>query len=262
MERMHIYPALRESIDNGVPVASTTVIAGPDGVGNKMLVFADGKTQGTLGGQRLDAGVSEIAMRLLREERAQTESFEIDGQRYDVFVDVFPALHQLVIVGATHTAAPLSQFAKALGYAVIITDARGAFAQPERFPHADSVIKGWPQDVLPRIRLDASTYVVLLSHDPKFDEPTLEVVLPSAVPYIGAIGSRRTQIQRFERLRQRGFTEEQLARVYGPVGLDIGGTSVEETALAILAEVTAVRHGRDGGSLRHLLAELGTSVHP
>jgi xanthine dehydrogenase accessory factor len=138
---------------------------------------------------------------------------------------------------------------------VIITDARAAFAAPERFPDADRVIKGWPQEVLPTLRLDSSTYVVLLSHDPKFDEPTLEHVLPSDVRYIGAIGSRKTQQQRSDRLREAGFGEDQLERIYGPVGLDIGARSVEETALAILAEVTAVRYGRDGGFMRRRMRE-------
>jgi xanthine dehydrogenase accessory factor len=111
------------------------------------------------------------------------------------------------------------------------------------------VIKGWPQEVLPRIRFDESTYVVLLSHDPKFDEPTLQHVLPQPVPYIGAIGSRRTQEQRRERLRAQGFDDATLQKLYGPVGLDLGARSAEETALAILAEITAVRYGRAGGMM-------------
>jgi xanthine dehydrogenase accessory factor len=197
-------------------------------------------------------------MRLLREERPETVSYELPEGAYQVFIDIFPVLPQLIIVGATHTAIPLSSFAKALGYRVIVTDARGAFAVPERFPDADRVIKGWPQDVLPTLRLDESTYMVLLSHDAKFDQPTLQYVLPTRVRYIGAIGSRRTQQQRFERLRAEGFSEEQLSRIYGPVGLDLGGRSVEETALAILAEVTAVRYGREGGFMRkRLLTEVG-----
>jgi xanthine dehydrogenase accessory factor len=138
-----------------------------------------------------------------------------------------------------------------LGYRVIVTDARGAFAVPERYPDADRVIKGWPQDVLPTLRMDDATYVVLLSHDPKFDEPTLHHVLSTGVSYVGAIGSRKTQQERFERLRAEGYTDAQLSRVHGPVGLDLGGRSAEETALAIMAEITAVRHGRSGGFMSH-----------
>jgi xanthine dehydrogenase accessory factor len=246
---MSLYDTLHTCIDREIPVALGTLIAGPSHVGAKLLVYADASTEGQLATEELSARIAGDAVRLLREERSDTLSYELLGGVYEVFVDVFPVLPQLIIVGATHTAIPLSSFAKALGYRVIVTDARATFAAAERFPDADQVIKGWPQDVLPKLRLDSATYVVLLSHDPKFDEPTLEQVVPSEARYIGAIGSRRTQQSRFERLRSQGFSEEQLARVYGPVGLDIGAHSVEETALAIMAEVTAVRRGKSGGFL-------------
>lgn len=247
---MSLYESLRQSIADEVPVALATVVSGPGGVGSKMLFGRNDAPEGDLASAELADRVASDAQRLLREERRDTLGYDLPEGRYEVFIDVYPVPPRLIIVGATHTAIPLSQFAKSLGYRVIVTDARAAFAVPERFPGADEVIKGWPQDVFPKLRLDDMTYVVLLSHDPKFDEPTLEWVVPSRVPYIGAIGSRATQQQRFERLRAQGFTEEQLTRVYGPVGLDIGARSVEETALAILAEVTAVRHGRRGGLLR------------
>lgn len=221
-----------------------------------MLVFADGRAEGRPVSRELAREVAGDAVRLLREERPETVHYDLPDGSYDVFIDVYPVLPQLIIVGATHTAIPLSHFARTLGYKVTITDARGAFAVPERFPDAERVIKGWPQDVLPTLRLDDATYVVLLSHDPKFDEPTLQHVLPSEVRYIGAIGSRRTQQQRFDRLRSEGFTDDQLARIYGPVGLDIGARSVEETALAIMAEVTAVRYGSQGGFLRRKVQDL------
>ncbi|HEX6506574.1 MAG TPA: XdhC family protein, partial [Chloroflexota bacterium] len=186
----------------------------------------------------------------LRDEAAGTVSYQRPEGACEVFFDVYPAPPQLVIVGAGHVAVPLARFGKELGYRVVVTDARAAFARPERFPEADQVLKGWPQDVLPALDLGESTYVVLLSHDLKFDEPTLDHVLPSAVRYIGAIGSRKTQRSRFERLRLQGYTENQLGRLFGPVGLDIGGRTPEETAIAILAEITAVRRGRPGGFMR------------
>jgi xanthine dehydrogenase accessory factor len=250
---MSLYDTFRRYLEDEVPVALATVVSGPDDVGARMLVQADGSAEGRLGTPELACRVAGDAMRLLHEERPETVSYELPEGTYEVFIDVYPVLPQLIIIGATHTAIPLSSFAKALGFRVIVTDARGAFAVPGRFPDADRVIKGWPQDVLPTLRLDESTYLVLLSHDPKFDEPTLQHVLPTNVRYIGAIGSRRTQQQRFERLRAQGFSEEQLSRIYGPVGLDIGGRTAEETALAILAEVTAVRHGRPGGFMRDKL---------
>lgn len=252
---MSLYDEFRRALENGVPVALATILTGPEGVGSKLLVHANGSAEGRLGPPELACRAAGDAMRLLKEEKPETITYELPDGIYDVFIDVYPVLAHMIIVGATHTAIPLSSFAKRLGYEVTVTDARGAFAVPERFPDADRVLKGWPQDVLPGLRIDNSTFVVLLSHDPKFDQPTLEHVLKTNVRYVGAIGSRRTQQQRMERLRDQGFSDGQLSRIYGPIGLDIGGRTAEETALAIMAEVTAVRHGRDGGFMRRKLAE-------
>ncbi|HLJ68322.1 MAG TPA: XdhC/CoxI family protein [Chloroflexota bacterium] len=246
---MSLFDALRQHLADETPVALVTVIDGPN-VGAKMLIRADGSHDGQLWPDSLTATAARDAGALLRAERSDTMRYDhADGPR-EIFVDVFPGAPQLIIVGASHAAGPLSTFAAALGYRVIITDARAAFAVPDRYPHAARVVKGWPQDVLPDLRLDENTYVVLLSHDPKFDEPTLHHVLPTPVRYIGAIGSRLTQAQRFERLRSAGFDDSQLSRIYGPVGLDIGSQTPEETAIAILAEITAVRRGKTGGSMR------------
>jgi xanthine dehydrogenase accessory factor len=250
---MALYETYRRYIDEEIPFALATVVDGPEGVGGKLLVELDGSAQGTIQPEGLQTAVRHDAVGLLRQEQSEVREYEQPEGTFSVFIESYPAPHQIVIVGAAHAAGPLSSFAKALGYRVIVTDARAAFAVAERFPDADKVIKGWPQDVLPGIRFDASTYLVLLSHDPKFDQPTLEHVLPTSVAYIGAIGSRKTQLERFERLRQQGFTEEQLAKIYGPVGLDLGGRSTEETALAILAEITAVRYGHEGGFMRRRL---------
>jgi xanthine dehydrogenase accessory factor len=252
---LSLFDTFRQLLADEVPVALATVVAGPDGVGGKLLVQADGPWDGTLAPPELADRVAGDAVRLLREETPDTLSYAFPEGSYDIFIDVYPAPPQLIIVGATHTAIPLSHFAKTLGYRVTVTDARGAFAVSERFPDADRVIKGWPQEVLPQLGLDETTFVVLLSHDPKFDEPTLRHVLPSPVRYVGAIGSRKTQLERFERLRAEGFTDEQLAKIYGPVGLDLGGRTAEETALAILAEVTAVRYRREGGMMRRRLEQ-------
>ena len=251
---MGLYEKFRACLRDEIPVVLATVISGPHAVGSKMLVRADGSAEGKIGSPELACRVAGDAMRLLRDERPDVVSHEVPEGTFDVFVDVFPAPRQLVIVGATDTAITLSRFAKQLGYRVIVTDARAAFADPQRFPDADQVLKGWPQDVLPQLRLDDNTFVVLLSHDPKFDEPTLHHVLATDVRYVGAIGSRRTQQQRMDRLRQEGFSEEQLGRIYGPIGLDLGGRQTEETALAILAEITAVRHEREGGFMRRKVA--------
>ena len=153
----------------------------------------------------------------------------------------------LVIVGAIHIAIPLHRIAKVLGHRVTVIDARSQFATAERFPEADQVTVAWPDDGLGQLRLDRSAALVILTHDPKFDLPALRAALGSRAGYIGAIGSRKTNANRFDKLREEGFTEEQLARVHGPIGLDLGGRSAEETALAIMAEITAVSHAAPGG---------------
>jgi len=156
----------------------------------------------------------------------------------------------LVIVGAIHIAIPLHRLAKLMGYRVTVADARSKFATKERFPEADELIVSWPDEAMAKLTLDNSTYVVILTHDPKFDLPALRSVLGKDVGYIGAIGSRKTNQNRFDALRAEGFTEDQLSRVHGPVGLDLGGRGAEETALGILAEITATRFGGSGAFMR------------
>ena len=128
----------------------------------------------------------------------------------------------------------------------VVADGRRAFVTRERFPEADKLLQAWPEEAFEKVGLDASTYVCVLSHDPKFDEPALQAALRSPAAYVGAIGSKKTQANRRERLREAGFTEEQLDRLRGPIGLDLGGRHPAETALAILAEMTAVRYGGSG----------------
>jgi xanthine dehydrogenase accessory factor len=152
-----------------------------------------------------------------------------------------------VIFGGVHIAVALVPLARLLGYRTIVADGRQAFLTRERFPQADELILGWPEEAFARIGLDASCYVCILSHDPKFDEPALRLALRSPAAYIGAIGSKKTQASRREWLRAEGFTEAQIARVHGPIGLALGGRDPSETALAILAEMTRVRYGVEEG---------------
>ncbi|TMC86127.1 MAG: hypothetical protein E6J06_01700, partial [Chloroflexi bacterium] len=161
----------------------------------------------------------------------------------DLFVEPFRRPAQLVIIGAIHIAIPLHRLAKLMGYRVTVVDARAKFATKERFPEADELIVAWPDEAMAKLAIDSSTYVVILTHDPKFDLPALRSVLTRQPGYVGAIGSRKTNQNRFDALRREGFTEEQLSRVHGPIGLDLGGRGAEETALGILAEITAVRFG-------------------
>jgi len=162
----------------------------------------------------------------------------------EVFFEVFTPPPTLVIVGAVHVAVPLVSLAQTLGFRVRIVDARRAFATRERFPTADEVIVAWPQDALRADELGPQHHVVILSHDPKFDLPALEIALRSRAAYVGLIGSRTTQAKRRAALRKAGFSEAELARIHGPIGLDLGGREPAEIALAIIAEIVAARHGR------------------
>ncbi len=167
----------------------------------------------------------------------------------DVFLEVFVPLPTLVIVGAVHIAVPLVSLAQTLGFRVQVVDARRAFATRDRFPTADELTVAWPQDALAAAKLGPQHHVVILSHDPKFDLPALQIALRSQAAYVGLIGSRATQAQRQAALRELGFGEAELARIHGPVGLDLGGREPVEIALAILAEIVAARHGRGGGRM-------------
>ena len=175
---------------------------------------------------------------------------ELAHREGDLLVEPFRRPAHLVIVGAIHIAIPLQRLAKLMGYRVTVIDARAKFATKERFPEADELIVAWPDEAMAKLAIDNSTYVVILTHDPKFDLPALRSVLTKDVGYLGAIGSRKTNQNRFDALRAEGFTDEQLARVHGPIGLDLGGRGAEETALGILAEITAVRFGGSGASKR------------
>ena len=168
--------------------------------------------------------------------------------RIGTFEQVFPAKETLVLVGATSLAADLAAMGRRMDFNVIVVDPRPAFATPERVPDAHAIVREWPDVYLPR-SLSSHTSVVVLSHDPKFDMPALRCALRSDAPYIGLLGSRRAQSARRAALRAEGFDEAALARIHGPVGLDIGGTTTAETAVSILAEIVAQRSGRQGTPL-------------
>ncbi len=169
--------------------------------------------------------------------------------RGEVLIEVIPPPPVIVIFGATDIGVALSKIAAATGFEVIVTDARRTFAQPERFP--DGILRfGWPQEAITPQDLGPSTAAVVLFHDPKFDIPALTLALHSQAFYIGFLGSRKTQADRRAELLGAGFKESDLARIYGPVGLDIGGKTPAFIALSIMAEVVAVYHRKKGGMLR------------
>jgi len=183
------------------------------------------------------------AAEALRAGRSRTVRLPVDGTEVPVFLEVFARPPRLVIFGGVHVAAALVPMARALGYHTIVADGRPAFVTRARFPEADQLILGWPGAAFAQAGLDSATAVAVLTHDPKFDDPALLIALRSSAAYVGAIGSKKTQASRRERLRAAGLTDAELQRLHGPIGLDLGGRSPAETALAILAEMTAARYG-------------------
>lgn len=244
-----LYTALRERLRAGEPAVMATVIEGPALVGRKLLLRPGAEPLGSLGDAALDRHVTADAPALLARERSETRPYPSPEGEVTVFLEVYPRPPRLLVFGAVHTGIAITTFARQLGFHVAVIDARAAFATKERFPHADELIVEWPDEALARIPVDESTYAVLLTHDPKFDDPTLVALLRTDCRYIGAIGSRGTTLERNERLRAEGFTDEDLARIHSPIGLDLGAVTPEEVALAIVAEMVAVRYGRDGRKL-------------
>ncbi len=243
-----LFEELTHILEQEQGVALATVVHGTTYLGSKLIVFPDKTTRGTLGSKELDAQVIEDAERAIwhNNPKVHTYTLATTEQTIDVFIEGFPPPPELLIIGAGHIAIPLTTIAKTLQYRVIVIDARAAFATPERFPNADELIVAWPDEVLQKMHLYPSTSIAVLTHDPKFDEPSLKVALASQAGYVGAIGSRKTSIERAERLLRQGLTEEQIKHIHGPIGLNIGATTPEEIALAIMAEIVAFRHGKNG----------------
>jgi xanthine dehydrogenase accessory factor len=225
-----VEPAGAPAPERGVVL---TVIAG-EGVGEKL-------DDPELGGRALRRGRSHV--------------IELDDRT--VFADVFGPPPRLLVYGAVDTADALCAAAKLLGWTTIVADARARFATRERLPNADEILVAWPEETLAQVRPDTSTAVIVLTHDDKFDLPMLQGVLATDAFYVGALGSRRNQQRRRELLREAGVADEDLERIAGPAGLDIGAESAAETALSMIAEMLAVRASRSGGPLK----EAKTRIH-
>jgi xanthine dehydrogenase accessory factor len=199
------------------------------------------------GTQRLVAdGDDDVADELIRS--GHSKLLELHGRR--VFADVFGPPPRLFVYGAVDTADALCAAAKAIGWRTIVADARGRFATRERLPHADEILVAWPEEALAEVAPDHTTAILVLTHDDKFDLPLLTGALATEAYYIGALGSRRNQERRRERLLEAGVEEADLERISGPAGLDVGAHTPAETAVSMLAEIMAVRAGRDGGRLK------------
>ena len=234
-------------------IATATVIAAPGGsvaVGTKAIIHPDGRVEGDFVGGELRAAIVRDAVRAQRREESVRRSYDAAlvgataAEPIDVFIEVYAPSPHLILFGGDHIAIPLTHYAKELGFRVTIVDARSRFANRERFPEADEIIVAWPDKAFARLHVDQSSYIAILSHDPKLDEPATRGALETDARYIGAIGARKTHADRRARLASEGFSAAQIDRIHGPIGLDLGGKTPAEIALAIIAEVVAVRYDR------------------
>jgi xanthine dehydrogenase accessory factor len=236
------FGAVCEALSRDEPCALATVIAGPkEAVGRELFVTSRGPGPGSL-----EEPLRHEALQAAQGALAAGRAARVRVGDADLFVDVLLPLPTLVLVGGVHIAVALVSLARTLGFRTVVVDPRVAFANRERFPHADRLETAWPDEALQGLGLNPSTAVAVLTHDPKLDDPALRTALPSAAFYVGALGSPRTQAKRRKRLLEAGLTEAQLERLHAPIGLDLGGRSPEEIALAVMAEIVAARHGRGG----------------
>lgn len=222
----------------GRPVALATRIDGGAGVGAGLLVGPGRILGGTLGDRETDRRTAAFADRCISAGRP--DILPLPAGR--IFVDVQLPAPRLVIVGAVHIAVTLERLARELGFCTIVCDARDRFATEERFPEVGELIVGWPSEVLSRLELDEFSYVVVVTHDAKLDNPALEAALRCRVPYVGALGSKKTHARRVRALREAGVSQDNIARIHSPIGLGIGARSPAEIALATLAEIVSVRN--------------------
>jgi xanthine dehydrogenase accessory factor len=253
--------AFLAAVRDGRPAGIATLLDG-ERAGAK-LALVDGEPTGTFGaGPLLDRNVAEDLRGLLAHGRSTVLRYGADGsklgaeQRVHVHTTAPPP--QMVVFGAIDFAAALAPLARAVGYRVTISDPRAAFVRAPRFEQAAEIVVGWPAETLAGRELGPRDVVLVFSHDPKLDVPALIAALDSGAGYVGALGSRKTTVDRERRLREAGVSEAQLRRIFAPCGLDIGSATAEETAIAILAEIVAERSGRTGGSLR----DSGDSIRP
>lgn len=247
-----LYQAVAQAIRKDELCAVVTVLNG-DEIGRKLLVRRERKVAGTssavaaagsLGHTALEQAALARAAEALEARRTTRISLPVEDQEWDLLIDVHVPQERLVIVGAVHIAIPLVSFARELGLYTVVIDARPIFATQDRFGHVDELIRSWPDEALQQMKLNESSYVVTLTHDEKLDTPALICALKHPVGYIGALGSKRTHAKRVAALQEAGVSDEQISRIHAPIGLDLGGRSPGEIALAIIAEIVQVRNHR------------------
>ncbi|MBI3972509.1 MAG: XdhC family protein [Chloroflexi bacterium] len=255
-----LYRRLRDQLVTETPMVVATVVSEGSAArtGSKLLVTFQAiepidaaglahRLDNTLWDGKTGRQIVEDAQALLRQGYGAESALRtyLPDDSLHVYLDVFPRPPHLAIFGAVHIAIPLVRFAHEVGFRTTVVDPRSAFATPERLGHAGTLLGAWPQDAVEtgQLKLDDSSYVAVLSHDPKLDEPAIRYALEAGARYVGAIGSRRTQADRAARLRAAGLSDDQIRRVRGPIGLDIGARTPEEIALAIMGEAVAAARG-------------------
>jgi xanthine dehydrogenase accessory factor len=232
----------------GGRAAMVTVVSEGPHLGAKLLALADGAVEGSLGDPEIDSAATADAEELMWAERSELR----EHGDTTLFVDVVHPAPRVFVFGAVDYAAALCAMGRAAGWRPYVIDPRGRFATPERFPDAEEVVAAWPEQAVAKLGgIDRATAIAVLTHDPKLDDAALVLALRSSAAYIGAMGSRRAQDKRRERLMAKGIDEADLARIAAPIGLDLGALTAEETALSIMGEIVALRRGRDGGRLAH-----------
>jgi xanthine dehydrogenase accessory factor len=254
-----LFKALSQALRQEQPVALVTAIRAPL-VGAKMVV-TPGEVLGTLGNDDLDHAAATDAAAMLELGATGTRRYGSSGEHrldeVELFIESFAPPPFMYVFGAIDFAAAVARIGKFLGYRVTVCDPRAPFATPARFPDADDVVVRWPHEFLADAKVDARTVICALTHDPKFDVPLLKVALSTNAGYIGAMGSRRTNAERTKQLIDEGITEEQIARISGPIGLDIGARTPAEVAVAIAGEIIALKTG----ATAERLAETSGPVH-
>jgi xanthine dehydrogenase accessory factor len=234
------YGVARDALRAERSVAVATIVQGPASVvGRKLAVSADGRAAGDLGDP-----IDRETRNALTDGRSRRVTIGED----EIFVDVLLPSPRLVVVGGVHIAVALVKLARALGWRTVLVDPREAFGNRSRFPDVDDIVWEWPDAALRRLALNENTAVAVLTHDPKLDDPAVTAALSSPAFYVGALGSTRTQEKRRKRLLDAGLTEEALARLHAPIGLDLGGRAPEEIALSVMAQIVAARHGKSAAS--------------
>ena len=237
-----VFKPLRSTLVDEQSAVLVTVVRGRDEIlGHEILIRDDGNVTGRISDE-FDERIVDTAKATLSQGASRRVLL---NEEVEVFMEVISPPPALIAVGGVHITIALMALAKTLGYRTIVIDPRSAFGNETRFPHVDQLIQSWPQEAFQQIPITRSTAIAMLTHDPKLDDPALKISLPSSAFYVGALGSKTTQAKRRQRLLEDGLTEEQLDRLHGPIGLEIGAGTPEEIAISIMAEIVAARNSQN-----------------